>query len=181
MCWRIKRLQWCWAHLKRDSQALIDHPDRKVKRLGHDSTIIAIGYGHSSNTRASNLRITRLSVPSVMRSSGASCRSAPKSPRAVVSWSECSPSWRPVACRIGTHLSSSPPPSKPIRPSRKRRHSFPPCERLPQSRPASRPVPSLTERPRVQRILRNRTTDKGAERCVWMFIRSKTESRKRPS
>lgn len=30
------RLQWCWAHLKRDFQALIDHPDPQVKRLGHD-------------------------------------------------------------------------------------------------------------------------------------------------
>ena len=30
------RLQWCWAHLKRDFQALIDHSDRQVKRLGHD-------------------------------------------------------------------------------------------------------------------------------------------------
>jgi transposase len=36
MYWRIKRLQWCWAHLKRDIQALIDHPNRQVKRLGHD-------------------------------------------------------------------------------------------------------------------------------------------------
>ena len=31
-----KRLQWCWAHLKRDFQKLIDSPDGKVKRLGHD-------------------------------------------------------------------------------------------------------------------------------------------------
>ncbi len=30
------RVQWCWAHLKRDFQALIDHPDHQVKRLGHD-------------------------------------------------------------------------------------------------------------------------------------------------
>lgn len=30
------RLQWCWAHLKRDFQALIDSPDNQVKRLGHD-------------------------------------------------------------------------------------------------------------------------------------------------
>lgn len=30
------RLQWCWAHLKRDVQALIDSPDNQVKRLGHD-------------------------------------------------------------------------------------------------------------------------------------------------
>ena len=30
------RLQWCWAHLKRDFQALIDHSDQQVKRLGRD-------------------------------------------------------------------------------------------------------------------------------------------------
>ena len=36
MYWREKRLQWCWAHLKRNFQALIDHPDRQVKRQGHD-------------------------------------------------------------------------------------------------------------------------------------------------
>lgn len=36
MYWQKGRLQWCWAHLKRDFQALIDHPDRQVKRLGHD-------------------------------------------------------------------------------------------------------------------------------------------------
>jgi hypothetical protein len=31
-----KRLQWCWAHLKRDIQKLIDSRDGQVKRLGHD-------------------------------------------------------------------------------------------------------------------------------------------------
>ena len=31
-----KQLQWCWAHLKRDFQKLIDSPNGKVKRLGHD-------------------------------------------------------------------------------------------------------------------------------------------------
>ena len=36
MYWQMGRPQWCWAHLKRDFQALIDHPDRQVKRLGHD-------------------------------------------------------------------------------------------------------------------------------------------------
>lgn len=30
------RLQWCWAHLKRDFQALIDSGDAQAKRLGHD-------------------------------------------------------------------------------------------------------------------------------------------------
>jgi transposase len=36
MYWRRPRLQWCWAHLKRDFQALIDHGDGRVRRLGHD-------------------------------------------------------------------------------------------------------------------------------------------------
>jgi transposase len=34
--WCGGRLQWCWPHRKRDFQAWIDHPDRGVKRLGHD-------------------------------------------------------------------------------------------------------------------------------------------------
>jgi transposase len=36
MYWRLGRLQWCWAHLKRDFQALVDSEDRQVWRLGHD-------------------------------------------------------------------------------------------------------------------------------------------------
>jgi transposase len=32
----LPRLQWCWAHLKRDFQALIDSGDNGAKRLGHD-------------------------------------------------------------------------------------------------------------------------------------------------
>ncbi len=36
MYWQAKRLQWCWSHLKRDFQALIDDPDHTVKRQGHD-------------------------------------------------------------------------------------------------------------------------------------------------
>jgi transposase len=36
MYWYLGRLQWCWAHLKRDFQALIDSDDPQVKRLGHD-------------------------------------------------------------------------------------------------------------------------------------------------
>jgi len=35
MYWRFGRLQWCWAHLKRDFQALIDAPCHTRKRLGH--------------------------------------------------------------------------------------------------------------------------------------------------
>ena len=31
-----KTLQWCWAHLKRDIQKLIDYRNNQVKRLGHD-------------------------------------------------------------------------------------------------------------------------------------------------
>jgi transposase len=36
MYWAHGRLQWCWAHLKRDFQALVDSSDGTVKRLGHD-------------------------------------------------------------------------------------------------------------------------------------------------
>jgi len=36
MYWNVGRPQWCWAHLQRDFQALIDHPDQQVKRLGRD-------------------------------------------------------------------------------------------------------------------------------------------------
>lgn len=36
MYWRARRLQWCWAHLKRDFQALIDRGDPQAKRLGYD-------------------------------------------------------------------------------------------------------------------------------------------------
>jgi transposase len=32
----LERLQWCWAHLKRDFQALVDAGDGQAKRLGHD-------------------------------------------------------------------------------------------------------------------------------------------------
>jgi transposase len=34
MYWRLPRLQWCWAHLQRDFQALADSPLRSVKDLG---------------------------------------------------------------------------------------------------------------------------------------------------
>ena len=36
MYWRFGRLQWCWAHLKRDFQALIDDPCPTKNRLGRD-------------------------------------------------------------------------------------------------------------------------------------------------
>jgi len=36
MYFDCKRLQWCWAHLKRDIQKLMDSSDRQVKRLGDD-------------------------------------------------------------------------------------------------------------------------------------------------
>ena len=36
MYWWAERLQWCWAHLKRDFQALIDKGDGQATRLGYD-------------------------------------------------------------------------------------------------------------------------------------------------
>jgi transposase len=35
MYWRVERLQWCWAHLKRDFQAMIDSGDARAKYLGY--------------------------------------------------------------------------------------------------------------------------------------------------
>lgn len=34
MYWQVGRLQWCWAHLKRDFQSLIDTGDKRAKWLG---------------------------------------------------------------------------------------------------------------------------------------------------
>jgi transposase IS66 family protein len=36
MYWLLPKLQWCWAHLKRDFQALIDTGDQQAKRLGRE-------------------------------------------------------------------------------------------------------------------------------------------------
>jgi transposase len=36
MYWSLGRLQWCWAHLKRDFQALVDSADRKAQCLGRE-------------------------------------------------------------------------------------------------------------------------------------------------
>jgi transposase len=36
MYWSFGRLQWCWAHLKRDFQGLIDSPCPTARRLGQD-------------------------------------------------------------------------------------------------------------------------------------------------
>jgi transposase len=35
MYWRVGRIQWCWAHLRRDFQALIDRGDNQARRLGY--------------------------------------------------------------------------------------------------------------------------------------------------
>jgi transposase len=35
MYWQLGRLQWCWAHLKRDFQAMIDSGDPRAMHLGY--------------------------------------------------------------------------------------------------------------------------------------------------
>lgn len=35
MYWHLGRLQWCWSHLKRDFQAMIDSGDPRAKHLGY--------------------------------------------------------------------------------------------------------------------------------------------------
>ena len=63
MYWRVERLQWCWAHLKRDFQALIDGGDNQAKRLGYDLRRMTCklfedwgNYRHGTITRAALLR-----------------------------------------------------------------------------------------------------------------------------
>jgi transposase len=34
MYWHLGELQWCWAHLKRDFQAMVDSGDKRAKHLG---------------------------------------------------------------------------------------------------------------------------------------------------
>ena len=38
MYFQFENLQWCWSHLKRDFQAMIDSKDNTVRRLGHDQS-----------------------------------------------------------------------------------------------------------------------------------------------
>jgi transposase len=63
MYWRVGRLQWCWAHLKRDFQSLIDSGDNQAKRLGYDLRRMTCksfepwaDYRHGAITRAALLR-----------------------------------------------------------------------------------------------------------------------------
>jgi transposase len=63
MYWCVGRLQWCWAHLKRDFQALIDSGDNQAKRLGYDLRRMTCklfehwaDYRHGAITRAALLR-----------------------------------------------------------------------------------------------------------------------------
>ncbi len=60
MYWQAKRLQWCWAHLKRDFQALIDHPDKQVQRLGHDlMRQVKLMFPHWKRYKAGEIRWER--------------------------------------------------------------------------------------------------------------------------
>jgi transposase len=66
MYWNHGRLQWCWAHLKRDFQALIDHTDRQVQRLGYDLMRCTRQlFRHWSRCR--DRTITRVGVQRLMR------------------------------------------------------------------------------------------------------------------
>jgi transposase len=52
MYWQAKRLQWCWAHLKRDFQALIDSGDAQAKRLGYELRAATVRlFAHWGNYR----------------------------------------------------------------------------------------------------------------------------------
>ena len=42
MYWHLGNLQWCWAHLKRDFQAMIDSGDPRAKHLGYRSAACGV-------------------------------------------------------------------------------------------------------------------------------------------
>jgi transposase len=59
MYWRVGRVQWCWAHLKRDFQALIDRGDNQAKRLGYDLRRMTCKlFEHWGDYRAGNISRT---------------------------------------------------------------------------------------------------------------------------
>jgi transposase len=61
MYWRLKRLQWCWAHLKRDFQAMIDSGNNRAKHLGQRLRHAACElFEHWADHRAG--RITRAAL-----------------------------------------------------------------------------------------------------------------------
>jgi len=61
MYWHLGQLQWCWAHLKRDFQAMIDGGDRRAKHLGwHLRHATCELFEHWADYRAG--RITRAAL-----------------------------------------------------------------------------------------------------------------------
>ena len=61
MYWQIGRLQWCWAHLKRDFQAMIDSGNHRAKHLGQHLRRAACElFEHWADHRAG--RITRAAL-----------------------------------------------------------------------------------------------------------------------
>ena len=61
MYWQVERLQWCWAHLKRDFQAMIDTGNPRSKWLGERLRHAACElFEHWADYRAG--RITRVAL-----------------------------------------------------------------------------------------------------------------------
>ena len=61
MYWKMGRLQWCWAHLKRDFQAIIDRGDGRAKHLGQRLRRVTCElFEHWADYRAG--RITRAAL-----------------------------------------------------------------------------------------------------------------------
>jgi transposase len=87
MYWRVKELQWCWAHLKRDFQA-IAAIETYVGRVGNCTSTVG-GCGRFCSTKGLSRRTMRGSVRYVMRRSGGSSRSERRARPAAVSWRRC--------------------------------------------------------------------------------------------
>jgi transposase len=72
MYWQVERLQWCWAHLKRDFQAMIDSGTVQGKWLGSRLRRVSCElFEHWADYRA-----RRISRAALLRRMGPTCRKA---------------------------------------------------------------------------------------------------------
>ena len=79
MYWQVGCLQWCWAHFKRDFQAMIDGGDKRAKWLGEHVAI-------------RHVRIVRALVPAVARAKS-------REPRWCVGWDRSAGRWKACCLR----------------------------------------------------------------------------------
>lgn len=120
MYWQEERLQWCWAHLKRDFQAMADSPHRQARGIGEEllaQTKLLFRRWH----RFAAAAITRTGLKQTPRpsavmsndyceraSSVVTVRQKAPAPNFCTTASGCGRSWITTACNQRTTLRSGP-------------------------------------------------------------------------